>query len=86
MKIKFTFFLVIIFVFLFSCEEDECTSSCGEVIEKNTYDFLCATTPGYALTISNECTDSIKTFCVSESVFSNASIGDFECIEDEPTW
>ena len=86
MKIKSTFFLAIIFAFLFSCEEDECTSSCGEITEKAYYKYLCATSPGYALKISNECTDSIKTFCVSESMFLNASIGDFECIEDEPTW
>ncbi|MAQ32298.1 MAG: hypothetical protein CMD26_06190 [Flavobacteriales bacterium] len=86
MKIKPTFFLAITFALLFSCSEDECTSSCGEITEKALYDYLCASTPGYALKIRNECTDSIKTFCVSESMFSNASIGDVECIEDEPTW
>ena len=79
-KLLPTIFLATILALSFGCEEEECVSNCGTVLDD-------AITNGvYTLTIQNECSNNTEVFIVTELTWSNIYVGDFECVDNYTSW
>ena len=59
----------------------ECSSSCGTITNDAILSNGC-----YSLSIRNECSDNIKTFCFTQEVWYTAFVGDYFCVTNVPPW
>lgn len=78
--------LLTVLATLTSCEKDE------EVIPQNTSSCTCGTitddeiTNCYTLSVRNECSGNVKTFCFDQDVWFNNYVGNYFCISNVQPW
>ena len=73
-------FLTTVLALSFGCEEEECISNCGTVLDD------AILSDGYTLTIQNECSNNVETFYVTESTWSNVYVGNQFCVTNYTSW
>lgn len=65
---------------LTGCQK-ECTSTCGTIINDAILDNDC-----YSLSIRNECSDNVETFCFDQDTWFTAYVGDNFCVTNVAPW
>ena len=85
---KLIFILLIGIATLSSCEKDEdivtppqntSTCTCGRIVDDEI-------TSCYTLSIKNECSGTVKTFCFTQDVWFNNYVGDYFCVGNVQPW
>mgnify|MGYP003681801294 CR=1 FL=1 len=70
--------VLLISIILIGCEKEDC--SCGIITDDEILNGC------YSLTIRNDCSDNLKTFCFDYDVWLNNSVGDNFCVTNEDSW
>ena len=71
--------ILIISLTFIGCQKDE-NCNCGVITDDEILDNC------YSLTIRNNCSDNLKTFCFEYNVWLNNSVGDDFCVTNEDEW
>tara|TARA_B100000676_G_C17637521_1_gene609819 strand:+ start:254 stop:517 length:264 start_codon:yes stop_codon:yes gene_type:complete len=79
-------FLATVLSLSFGCEEEECVSNCGTITDDAILSALCESTDGYSLTIRNECSNNLETFCIYYTDWIGAYVGNQFCITNVTSW
>ena len=78
-KYLYLFLLISISLILSSCEKADC--NCGVITDDAILGNDC-----YSLTVRNDCSDNIETFCFTEDVWYDNYVGGDFCVTNVDSW
>ena len=81
-------FIVVLMLFAFaSCQKEKLckNANCGEIVNDD-ITFDASGNPCYSLSIKNDCSGNVKTWCFEYSVWFNAPVGENFCVENVESW
>ena len=81
-------FIIALMLFAFaSCKKEKfCKNkNCGEIVNDN-ITFDAQGNPCYSLSIKNNCSGNVKTWCFSYSAWFDGNVGEEFCVENVESW